>query len=249
MQAPHLRARRPGEILDTAFQIVRARYDAVLLASAVFFVPAIVLALALPEGNLVAGIADRLLTIAASTAVLVVASDIYMGEEPDVRRSIGEVASRYGSVLGSALLQGVLLAVGLLLLVVPAFIFYAWSFAMQAVVMLEGVGATDSFARSRALAKGYVGHILATLVMAWLIVGVVFFGAIFALGAVIEMGGTGDWFAGAFSAVLVCLLYPFISVVTTVLYYDLRVRQEGFDVEFLAGKMDDPGPDAPPAVA
>jgi hypothetical protein len=246
MQAPQLRPRRPSEILDAAFQIVRAHYAVVLLASAVFLVPSVLLMLALPEGHPVSGIADRLLTIAASTAVLAVTSDIYTGEEANVRRSITEVASRFGSVVGSAILQGVLLVIGLLLLVVPAFIFYAWSFAMQAVVILEGVRATDSFGRSRALAKGYVGHILATLVIAWLIVGVVFFGGIFALSAVFETGGIDERFADVFSGILVCLVYPFISVVTTVLYYDLRIRQEGFDVEFLAGKMDDAESDALP---
>ncbi|HEX8209564.1 MAG TPA: hypothetical protein VF584_05210 [Longimicrobium sp.] len=249
MQAPQLRPRRPGEILDTAFQIVRARYDAVLLASAVFLVPAILLALALPEGHPVASIADRLLTVAGGTAVIAVVSDIYTGEETDVRRSIGEVVSRFGSVFGAAIIQGIMLVVGLLLFVVPAFIFYAWTFAMPAIVMLEGAGAFGSYSRSRALAKGYVGHILATLIMAWVIFGVVFLGAIVAVGWTIGMLGVDERFADPFIGVVLCLIYPFIGVVTTILYYDLRIRQEGFDVEFLAGRMDDAEPGAPPAVA
>lgn len=246
MQAPQLRARRPGEILDAAFQIARAHYGVVVLASAVFLVPAILLAIVLPEGHLIAGIMDRLLTLAAGTVVVVVVSDIYLGEETNVRRSIDEVVSRFGSVLGAAILQGVLVFVGLLLLVVPAFIFYAWSFAMGAAVVLEGVGATHAYARSRALAKGYVGHILGTLAMAWVIVAVVFFGAVFALTAAFDLLGIDPRFVDAFFGLLVCLTYPFISVVTTILYYDLRIRQEGFDVEFLASGMDDAEPDAPP---
>jgi hypothetical protein len=247
MQAPHLRARRPGEILDTAFQILRSHYDVVVLASAVFLVPTIVLAFALPE-NPIINIVDRLLTVAGSTAVVVVVSDIYTGEEVDVRRSIGQVFSRFGSIFGAAIIQGILLVVGLLLLVVPAFIFYAWTFAMPAIVMLEGVGASASYARSRALAKGFVGHILATLVTAWVIFGVVFIGAIIAMGMAIGLG-LDERFADPFIGAVVCLAYPFVGAVTTVLYYDLRIRQEGFDVEFLAGKIDDPEPGAPPAVA
>ena len=248
MQAPVLRARRPGEILDAAFQIVRAHYHAVVLASAVFLAPSILLSLAFPGGNLFVTILDRLLTLAASTAVVVVASDIYTGEETDVRRSIGEVVSRFGTILGAGVLQGILLLLGLLLLVVPAFIFYAWTFAMPAIVMREGIGASASYARSRALAKGFVGHILATL-MAWVIFGVVFLGGIIALGAVVGLAGIDERFADPLVAVVLCIIYPFVGVVTTVLYYDLRIRQEGFDVEFLAGEMDDAEPDTPPAFA
>jgi hypothetical protein len=247
MQAPHLRARRPGEILDTAFQILRARYDAVLLASAVFLVPSILLVFALPENRIV-GIVDRLLTLAASTAVIVVVSDIYMGQEVDVRRSIGEVVSRFGSIFGAAVVQGILILVGLLMLVGPAFIFYAWTFAMPAIVMLEGTGASASYSRSRALAKGYVGHILATLIMAWVIFGVVFLGTVLAVGMAIGLG-LHERFTDPVFGVVVCLAYPFVSAVTTILYYDLRIRQEGFDVEFLAHEMNDAEPDAPPAPA
>ena len=32
-------------------------------------------------------------------------------------------------------------------------------------------------------------------------------------------------------------IYPFVYVVMTVLYYDLRVRREGFDLELLASSL------------
>lgn len=247
MQAPHLRARRPGEILDTAFQIVRANYGVVLLASSAFLIPSVLLALALPQGGALVNIVDRILTVMGGAAAVVVTSDIYLGEGTDVRRSIGEVVSRSGSILGAAIIQGIMLFVGLLLLVVPAFIFYAWTFAMPAIVMLEGAGASSSYDRSRALAKGYVGHVLGTLLMAWVIVGVVFLGSGFVAGAVVELAGINERFVDALIAVVVCLIYPFISVVTTLLYYDLRIRQEGFDVQMLANEMNDEEPDPPPA--
>ncbi len=249
MQAPQLRPRRPGEILDTAFQILRAHYEVVVIGSAVFLAPAILIALVLPEGHLVSTIADRLLTLAGSTVVIVVASDIYTGQETDVQRSIGEVLGRFGSIFAAAIMQGIIVFVGLLLLVVPAFIFYAWTFAMPVIVMVEGVGASASYSRSRALSKGYVGHILATMIIAWVIFGVVFVGAMLGLGAGAGLFGIPEGVVGALGGVVVCLIYPFVSVVATVLYYDLRIRQEGFDVEFLAGEMDDAEPDAPPVPA
>ena len=46
----------------------------------------------------------------------------------------------------------------------------------------------------------------------------------------------GIAFAAGF-ALLQVLAYPFLYVVTTVLYYDLRVRKEGFDLELLASTL------------
>ena len=39
------------------------------------------------------------------------------------------------------------------------------------------------------------------------------------------------------SALLNILIYPFVYVLTTILYYDLRVRKEGFDLEMLAATL------------
>ena len=38
-------------------------------------------------------------------------------------------------------------------------------------------------------------------------------------------------------SVLQIFIYPFVYVVMTVLYYDLRVRKEGFDLELLASAL------------
>ncbi|HEX8675194.1 MAG TPA: hypothetical protein VF710_25055, partial [Longimicrobium sp.] len=172
--------------------------------------------------------------------------DIYTGGKADVRRSIGRVVSRSGSILGASIFQGILLVVGFLMLVGPAFIFYAWTFAMPAIIVLDGAGAYASYARSRALTNGYMGHILTTVVAAWAIFSVALLGGMVAI--VVAMGlGLDPRYADPLLGVVVCLVYPFVSAVTTVLYYDLRIRQEGFDAEFR--ETDDPEPDVPPAGA
>ncbi|HEX8452122.1 MAG TPA: hypothetical protein VF647_08500 [Longimicrobium sp.] len=241
MQALQPRARRPGEILNAAFQIILSHYDVVVLASAVFLVPGILIMLVLPERSVVVGIIGCLLMLAASTAVMAVVSDIYTGGETDVRRSVREVVSRSGSILGASIFQGILLVVGFLMLVGPAFIFYAWTFAMPAAVVLEGAGAYASYGRSRALTNGFMVHILTTVVAAWAIFGVALLGGMLAI--VVAMGlGLDPRYMDPLLGVVVCLVYPFVSAVTTVLYYDLRIRQEGFDAQRLSGPLN---PEAP----
>jgi hypothetical protein len=38
-------------------------------------------------------------------------------------------------------------------------------------------------------------------------------------------------------AIIMCFAYPFLGVVTTLLYYDLRVRKEGFDLEVMTEQL------------
>jgi hypothetical protein len=231
-----------GEILDAAFQLLRVHYSAVVLASGVFLLPPVLLNLLAPSFAPVTNILDRLLSLAASAVVAVVVSDIYLGEEVDLGRSIRAVGRRFGSVWGAALIQGLVIVVGLLLLIVPGIIFAAWSFAMPAIVMIEGASAGESWDRSKSLAKGYVWHILATLGVAWLMVVAAFMGVVFIAGFGIGMLGVGEAIVEPISAIALLLLYPFVGVVGTLLYYDLRIRKEGFDLEILARSMGEAAP-------
>ena len=55
--------------------------------------------------------------------------------------------------------------------------------------------------------------------------------------AVLAGGAEGSLLWRGIEALLQVLAYPFLYVVTTVLYYDLRVRKEGFDLELLASTL------------
>ena len=250
MQASLLRARSPGEILDAAFQLLRAHYRTVLLSAGVFLVPSALLSALAPQLAFLTYIINNFLGLAAGAVVAVVVSDIYTGKEVDVGRSLRAVGRRFGSVWGAAIIQGMATLVGFLLLVVPAFIFFAWTFAMPAVVMIEGSTASESLDRSRALAKGYVLHILATAGVAYVIFWTTLLGTGFALGAVSEVLGVGTQVIEPLSALILCVLYPFVCVVTTLLYYDLRIRKEGFDLQLAAERIGhDPELAGPPALA
>ena len=42
------------------------------------------------------------------------------------------------------------------------------------------------------------------------------------------------------SAIFTILVYPLVSVVQTLLYYDLRIRKEAFDIELMASGLGAP---------
>ncbi len=45
---------------------------------------------------------------------------------------------------------------------------------------------------------------------------------------------------------LTIVVYPIIPITETLLYYDARIRNEGFDVEYLASAVTDTSPTAGP---
>lgn len=106
------------------------------------------------------------------------------------------------------------------------------------VVVLEELNSsTDSFGRSWNLTRGSKLKIFGIFFVTWLIVflPVVVIGA---LGGILllESPVFGQIIQVA-AAALPMILTPLFSCVLTLLYYDLRVRREGFDLEMLSQQL------------
>ena len=107
-------------------------------------------------------------------------------------------------------------------------------FAVPAVTILEGRSSVESLRRSRELGQGFVGKIMKTLVLLY----VVYFVLLFAVPAMIGMAtkDLSTWAIG--TPVAAMLVYPLVAIVTAVLYFDLRIRKEGYDLELMASSLD-----------
>jgi len=102
------------------------------------------------------------------------------------------------------------------------------------VVVLEELNASsDSFGRSWDLTRGFKVKIFLISLVSIVVVFIPGF-AIAALGAyvMLESRMVGQTIT-ILSAALPILLTPLFSCVLTLLYYDLRVRREAFDLEVL----------------
>jgi hypothetical protein len=235
MQAPAFRARSVPELLDAAFQVLRARYAQLFAAALVICLPAFVLTLFVPVGaELATDLVHSLLLHYAGAATVVIVSDAYLGRERGLRDVFRAVFSRFGSIWGAGFMKNVLIAFGLLLLVVPGVYAFIVTFAMIPAVMLEGASTSESFDRSRALARGNHARIFWTLIVAFAVMYFAFLGTSVALLVVEEL--TGGLFESAFtllSQVALTAAYPFVATVSVLLYYDARIRNEAFDIEML----------------
>ncbi|MDU0349550.1 glycerophosphoryl diester phosphodiesterase membrane domain-containing protein [Actinomyces sp. MRS3W] len=108
-----------------------------------------------------------------------------------------------------------------------------------AALILENVGVWEGIRRSWNLTRGSFWRILGTLLLAGLITGAVSvvlaipvgfisgIGAAFALGAAALITAVSTFLGSVVNAVIM----PFSAAVTALIYIDLRMRQEGLDVE------------------
>lgn len=133
---------------------------------------------------------------------------------------------------------GVLLVlVGLALLAIPFAVFSGLSIATPALV-LEDIRAGRAMSRSWQLTKGFRLRIVGLLFVVMVIVLI----PMFALGIIGGMFGSGESrtttiLFTAIIGVVSLIITPLLYCVLTLLYYDLRVRKEGYDLEVLASEL------------
>jgi hypothetical protein len=176
--------------------------------------------------------------------------DTYTGHPTSWQESIAYAAGHLGSLVVLAVVAGVALAIGFVLLFIPGiFLTVAWCVAVPALVF-EGTGPVRALNRSWQLVKGYWFATFAVLLLAVVIV----IGVSFLLNAII--GGIESF--GSVNAVLALaatarglaaiVTYPIASAVIVVIYANLRRQKEGVAphqlIEGPAG-----APAAPPATS
>jgi hypothetical protein len=258
MAAPALRPRSPSEIVDAAFQILRAHYAQFVMCAALAYAPLLIVRLlvigdpsrfidpASPRGvgsgllwvTVAAGIASWLTLALMSSVLLVCASQAYLGDAVDAGAAVRRALPRLGQVMVAALLRYVLLFVGFLALFVGALYVAARCFAIVPVIVLEGAGIGGAFSRSSALSRGRKWHILGTAGLVAVIYVVLYFGI-----------GIAVSFAGNFvvqtvtTSLVTILVYPVVAITEALLYYDARIRSEGLDIELMTDAL------APPPAA
>jgi hypothetical protein len=151
----------------------------------------------------------------------------------------GAVAgSALGRVLGPILIVTTVIAALIAGMALVAWVLMRFAVSMQ-IVLLEGLGVFDALSRSGSLTAGNRWRIFVAVVIMVLIVG--------ALGAVLTMPlavitmmdalkshvvptwlQVASSIAGGLNGVITG---PLLAITMALIYYDLRIRKEGFDIE------------------
>jgi hypothetical protein len=261
--SPQLRPLSVGEVLDASFKIVRQSFGTLagcvlVVALPLNIVNTLITASSSDDafnlddtgtgsefgtGTELAGfLATTTLSIVlmslASAACFRAVSGIYLGERPTVGGSLRFAATR--------LLPVIVLSFLYVLGLIPAFfaLFFpfvwlavAWSVSFPA-LLSEGIGPVEAMGRSFRLVKGRWWATFGALLVMYLLVAVIsgILGAL--LGATLIAAVDSEVVAAVFYTIVNTLssliTLPLMASVLTVMYFDLRVRKEGFDLQLLA---------------
>jgi hypothetical protein len=144
---------------------------------------------------------------------------------------------------------------------VPAIFFYLRFAFATSIVVVEDIRGTKAMGRSWRLVRGLTWKVLGVTLLAGLIMIALFLvvGLLFAaisipfLQGSIEAGqGPGPGFFAlntAVSAIATTLVTPVFTLVTVLLYFDARIRKEGFDLAVMAEQLGRPAAGASGSLA
>jgi len=189
-----------------------------------------------------AGLANVIATTLATAACFKGVSDAYLGAEPTWRNSLGFARDRLGSLLWLTLLATLIIILGFVALIVPG-IYLGLAFNLAAPVLLfEGLRGRKALGRALRLIRHRWWPTFGAIFLGFLLAGVVA-GVVGGLFGVLVFTSAGDSVFGAVAlnqvgaALGAVLATPFQAAVTAVIYFDLRVRKEGFDLELLSRRV------------
>ena len=186
-------------------------------------------------------------TAVASAACFKAVSDAYLGETPTWRSSLRLTMKHFWPLVWMTILSFFGTFFGLFLCLLPGiWLAIVWSVATPA-LLTEDLSGTTALGRSFRLIQARFWPACGVLVIAYLIQIVL--GSALGAGLVaLTLTDIGQnmfltqVLNGAAGAAAAIVATPFQAAVIAILYFDLRVRKEGFDLQLLAQKMGSPDP-------
>ncbi len=241
--SPPLRPLSLGELLDVSFGLYRSMFVTLLvIAVSVHAIPVVLEVFLQASGAMYAfwvlTLASLFLAVVLGTlgiaATTYVVSEAYLGR----RMSAGEALTRAVPLIWNLILisffTSLLVGIGFILLVVPGIILLSGFLLSSVVLVVERPpGPVTAMQRSWQLSVGYKGKVFGTVFLAFLLLSIPGM-AIGGIWTVVSSAPSTSPIPQVLTAVVQVLVYPYLYTVITLVYYDLRIRKEGFDLELLA---------------
>jgi hypothetical protein len=261
--SPQLRPLSVGEVLDASFKVVRRSFRTLMVCVLVVALPlniinTLIIASTSDDpfnidtvagtndvstgtqlsGNLLTTVLSLVATTLASAACFRAVSAAYLGEEATVEESLGFARQRLLPLLWLSVLYGFGLIIPFLLLVLPGiWLAVAWSLSFPA-LLHEDVRGVKALGRSFKLVRKRWWPTFGALVVMYLIVFVISLIIIGIFTAALLSNTDNEAFGAVIYTIANTLssliTLPLVAAVLTILYFDLRVRKEGFDLQLLA---------------
>jgi hypothetical protein len=257
---PLLRPLTVGEIIDRAFRIYRSHFVLLISIPLLVLVPLGILRmlsqLLWRTTRLVDLLQSGFMYVLVTGALVIAISQAYLTHPPTIGEAYQAAVRRYWAAWRGNFLMGIAIVLPgavvacaaiamagnqgiwlVLLFILPFAIFLStrWSVMLPG-ILLEDLGAAAGLGRSWTLTEGYFGKVFVTSFFAGLLVVLLSTLPTFAVTYGLEMflprTGIGSLIEIILTQLGIIVTMPLSLGVTVVLYYDLRVRKEGFDLEW-----------------
>lgn len=239
MPALPLHPRSAPQLVDAAVHLARRHFAQFAVLGAIALLPSVVAQIynsyVLGQANVRLG---RILLVLALTllwrslvdaAIQFAAAEGYLGRPVGVEQALRHALARPFAIVQAILAKWAIVWIGLFFFIVPGILLFARYFAVPATVVIERLGSAAALERSRQLAEGERGKILATLGLGWLLYVAI------AIALTLTFSGLAGVFAGqVIAGIFIMVVYPVLGILAVLLYFDVRIRKEGYDLEVLA---------------
>ena len=223
-----------GSAISTASAIFFSHFGPFFGTALVASVPTLVFDYLVP-GSSFRSIIDLIVGQIVSVTLVYGSMQALRGRQVTIGECLSEGLKRLGAALGVAILSGIGIFLGLLLLILPGLILATmWAVAVPAAV-IEGKSSTAALSRSQELTSGRRWRVFGAYLVALLLVlvgGTIIEGVLAVIAGVNStVSLVGQW---AFSA----LFETFTACLVTTLYYYLRREKEGVEIHEIAAVFD-----------
>ena len=245
--APRVHPMGLGDILDTTFSLYRDNFVLFAGIAAVIVIAQAILRALVNAGT--SGILNYLLGFAITFAfgalltgaLARAAAARYLGRPMTITEAFAGISGAvFTTLIVTSIIYGLVVGIGLVLLVIPGVYFFVRFIFVPQAVVLEGKSVGAAFGRSSQLVQGSWWRVFGIALVVYLIVAI-----IIGVVASIVVGGlvVGSVVGAAIAAVVVSailgiLIEPVQYIAMTLLYFDLRIRKECFDLQNLANTLD-----------
>jgi hypothetical protein len=172
-------------------------------------------------------------------------SHLFLGRETSVREAYAGAKGQILTVIGIMVLTGLATGIGFLFLIVPG-IYLACRLAVSVPVsVVEQESPVSSMERSMELTKGYAGQVFLLFLLVIFLTYVVtlifqlpvFFFAVKAALAKQQVSAGISAYSYVASFASQVIVGPVGTISAALMYYNLRVRKEGFDIQHLMNTL------------
>jgi len=176
-------------------------------------------------------------------AISRVVSASYLGRDEGPAPALRATGRRFWALTASFVLVHLLETVGFVLCILPGLAVMAMYVLVAPAIVVEELGPLQGMRRSWQLVRARFWPTLGIALLAGLFTSIL--GSVlstpFSVMALLVGFHTG-WILLGVGAVLSALVSrPIVAIVATLLYFDARIRTEGFDLQVMAGNLVGPG--------